>query len=265
VLLKLWEWGEPGPNPVVCVHGVTQHGRVFGSLAAGLAAAGLHVLAPDLRGHGRSGRVPPWTTGRHVEDLLETLADREASGVTWIGHSFGGRVVASAAVAAPALTERLALLDPGLELAPERCLQGAEIDRLDWSFETPAGAVNALLAGSALGALSRATVAAYVEDDLRRGEDGRYRLSFCPSAVVAAWGEMALPAPPIAPVQTLAVCAEGSAFGPPMADRYRQVLGSEFTQVEVPNGHNVLWEAADETAAAVARFLLGVSWSGGRG
>lgn len=253
--LKARCWGQAKAECVVCIHGLTQHGGVFESLAERLARRGHYVLAVDLRGHGRSGHEPPWSTERHVQDVLETLTSLGVRRTTWIGHSFGGRVAAAMAAEAGESTESLVLLDPGLEIPPERALREAEVDRLDWSFETSEGAINALLAGSGVIATSRDTVAAYVEEDMREGSDGRYRFSFCPSAVVVAWSEMCLPAPPIAAVRTLAVCAESSLFTVSLEERYRAGLASKLSVVRVPNGHNVLWESAEETAGAVERFL----------
>jgi len=258
MLLNVRGWGETKGECIVCVHGLTQHGGVFEALAERLVPHGYGVLSVDLRGHGGSGHEPPWDTGSHVRDLLETLASRGVGRVVWVGHSFGGRVVAAAAAASEGLTDALVLLDPGLgEMSPARALQGAELDRLDWSFETPAGAINALLGGSGAIATSHETVAAYVGEDLKRGEDGRYRFSFCPSAVVAAWSEMSRPVPPIVAVPTLVVCAEETLFTSPLQDRYRARLGSRLSMVRVPNGHNVLWESAEETAGAIEAFLGG--------
>ncbi len=255
MLLNSRRWGPANPRCVVCVHGVTQHGGVFAGLAEHLTARGHCVLALDLRGHGDSGREPPWSTERHVQDVLETLASLGVRRVTWIGHSFGGRVAAAAAAAAADSTESLVLLDPGLEISPEQALEAAEVDRLDWSFETREGAVDALLAGRGAIATPRDAVSAYVEGDMRRGGDGRYRFSFCPSAAVAAWSEMCMPAPRMAEVPTLVVCAEGSPFTLSLEERYRAALASRFSLVRVPNGHNVLWESPAETSSAVARFL----------
>jgi lipase len=256
MLLNTRRWGEVEGECIVCVHGLAQHGGVFEALARRLEQHGYGVLCVDLRGHGKSGHEPPWNTESHVHDLLETLASCGVDGAVWIGHSFGGRVVAAAAAAAGGLTDALVLLDPGLgEMRPAQALQGAELDRLDWSFETPAGAINALLSGNGAAATSRETVVAYVEEDLRRGEDGRYRFSFCPSAVVAAWGEMSLPMPPITTVPTLVVRVEETPFTSLLEERYRAHLGSRLSVARVPNGHNVLWESAEETAGAIEGFL----------
>ena len=57
--LAVREWGDPAAPRVVCLHGVTGHGRHFAGLAERLAPR-FQVLAPDLIGHGDSPYAPPW-------------------------------------------------------------------------------------------------------------------------------------------------------------------------------------------------------------
>ncbi|HEY2334077.1 MAG TPA: alpha/beta hydrolase [Solirubrobacterales bacterium] len=257
MVLKTHRWGTADSNSVVCVHGVTQHGRIFDRLARGLLARGRSVIAVDLRGHGASGRKPPWNISTHVDDLLETIDAAGVERVSWVGHSLGGRLVAEAAGRIADRTDRLVLLDPGMEVAAERALRSAEIDRLDWSFATVDGALNALLSSDSIVAAPREVVAAYVRDDVRKGPDGRFRFSFCPSASVVAWSEMTLPAPPIVQLPTLVVRAAVPLIdGAALELRYREALGDLLTSTTVPNGHNVLWESPEETAEAVEGFLL---------
>ena len=257
MVLKARRWGPQGPHCVVCVHGVAQHGGIYEDLAQRLVAAGHSVLAVDLRGHGESGREPPWNGATHVGDLLETLDGAGVERVSWIGHSFGGRLVAEAAAAAPERTDRLALLDPGLEVPAGIALRNAEIERLDWSFATVDGALNALLSSDSVRAAPREVIEAFVRDDVRKGPDGRFRFSFCPSAVVVAWSEMALPAPPVARLPTLILRAAMPLFpsGGALESHYREVLGELLTAMTVPNGHNVLWESPAETGEAIERFV----------
>ncbi|HEX3324591.1 MAG TPA: alpha/beta fold hydrolase [Solirubrobacterales bacterium] len=256
MVLKTHRWGAEGANCVVCVHGVTQHGRIFDGLARRLAERGKSVLAVDLRGHGSSGRKPPWNTDTHVNDLLETIDAAEVERVSWIGHSFGGRLVAEATVRAVERTDGVVLLDPGLEVPTDRALRSAEIDRLDWSFATTDGALNALLSSDAIVAAPRDVVAEYVRDDIRKGPDGRFRFGFCPSAAVVAWSEMTLPPPAIAQLPTLIVRAAAPLFDWSAGEsRYRKALGRLLTVTTVPNGHNVLWESASETTEAIERFF----------
>ncbi|HET8814603.1 MAG TPA: alpha/beta fold hydrolase [Solirubrobacterales bacterium] len=255
MLLNLRRWGPAEAESVVCIHGIAQHGGVFAVLGKGLAPGGRSVVAVDLRGHGESGHEPPWNVESHARDVVETLRAEGIRPLALVGHSFGARVAATIAAAEEDLVERLALLDPGLRLPPERALRRAEVDRLDWSFETTHGAVNALLGGKGLVAAPEEVVAAFVRDDLRQGVDGRYRFSFCPAAVVTAWSEMTLPVPPVAAVPTLVVWAAASLHDPDLERRYRDRLGEMLTVAKVPNGHNVLWESPLETTSAIERFL----------
>jgi lipase len=256
MLLNTHHWGARSPERVVCLHGVAQHGGIFDEMGKRLAALGHSVTAVDLRGHGESDRLPPWNLETHVRDVIETVDAEEIERVTWVGHSFGGLVAAALAAESTERTQGVALLDPGIGVPPERALRSAEIERLDWSFATVDGALNALLSNEAIVASPREVVAAFVEDDVRKGPDGRFRFGFCPSTVVTAWSEMTLPAPPIAQVPTLLLIAEKPLFDSSRQQRrYAEELGDLLTKLVVPNGHNVLWESPRETLEAVEGFL----------
>ncbi len=256
VILHHRQWGPPNGSPVVCVHGVTQHGGVFEGFAQRLAEARLRVIAVDLRGHGQSDHEPPWDTQRHVDDLLETLDALDVGRAALVGHSYGGLVCATVAARAPERVDRLGLLDPAIEILPAHALASAEVDRLDWSFSSVDGAVAALLSSPNVIAAPRETITAFVDDDLRRGPDGLLRFSFCRSTAVVLWSEMSRPAPPIARLPTLIVRPVASYLpGRDQDQRYRAEIGSLLKIVAVPNGHNVLWEALPETTSAVEQFL----------
>jgi pimeloyl-ACP methyl ester carboxylesterase len=260
MVLSNQSWGQADAECVVCVHGIAQRGSIFSPLGERLAAAGHFVTAVDLRGHGDSVRVPPWDTNTHVGDLFDTLERLGVERVTWVGHSFGGRLVAAAAARKPELTQRLVLLDPASEVPAEAALRSAEVERLDWSFATRDGAVNALLSGNQVASRPEAVAAAYAAADLRTGPDGRLRFSFSPSAVVVAWSEMVLSAPPIVQLPTLVVRPAVPLFDPVTREsRYREALGDLLSTVTVPNGHNVLWEAPEETISAIEGFLGGAA------
>ena len=67
--LALHEWGERESPRIVCLHGVTSHGRHFAKLAEALPEH--HVLAPDLLGHGSSSYEPPWDIGAHIDAIAD--------------------------------------------------------------------------------------------------------------------------------------------------------------------------------------------------
>jgi len=256
MILNTRQWGPERETRVVCVHGLAQHSSVFDGLGQRLAANGHSVLGVDLRGHGGSGAEPPWNTDIHAQDVIETLHSKGVERAIWVGHSYGGRVVSTLAAAEPERTEGVALLDAPGSVSPVRALRSIEIERLDWSFATVDGAIEAVLSSDVMVAPPREVVAAFVRDDVRRGPDGRFRFGFSPGAVVVAWSEMTLPPPPIAAVPTLLVCAANPLTNTDERDsRYREALGELHTRVEVPNGHNVLWESPKETLAAVETFI----------
>jgi lipase len=256
MLLHSRRFGLPRPEAVVCLHGVGQHGGIFEPLAQRLAANDHFVAALDLRGHGESGREPPWHTESHVADVLATMEELGIERATLIGHSFGGRVAAALAATAEERVARLVLLDPGIAIPPELALKYIEIDRLDWSFTTVDGALNALLSSDRIVAAPRETVAEFVAGDVARGPDGRFRFGYTAGAAVVAWNEAAREPPPIARLPTLIVRPVASFIDGRAQDRrYRDELGSALVIKPVPNGHNVLWESAALTESAIEAFV----------
>jgi lipase len=253
VRLKVHEWGDPGGRPVVCLHGLTARGHRFRRLAGELP--GLRLFAPELRGHGESGREPPWDVQTHVADVIETA---DGAGVPapcdWIGFSFGGRIAATLAAARPKRVERLVLLDPGLQLAPAQALEFAEIDRHDVSFASFDEAIDAELASATLDRTPRSRVEEEMADDFVTRPDGRLEPHWLRSMAVTAWSEMSREPPPVAHVPTLIVLADRSYIEVDV-DRYRDALGERLTVVTVPGGHSVMWEALEETAGAVRAFF----------
>jgi pimeloyl-ACP methyl ester carboxylesterase len=128
------EAGERGGGaPIVCVHGVTGHAECFRRLAQD-TLADRRVLAMDLRGHGRSGWLPPWNIESHVGDLAETATGHAVEHATWIGFSLGGRLVAELALSKPELVDRLVLLEPMLQLPPQDGLEAAERERHEEAY-----------------------------------------------------------------------------------------------------------------------------------
>jgi lipase len=247
--LHVHEWGDPEAPPVVCLHGVTGHGGRYRKLAEERLAADFRVVAVDLRGHGHSPWEPPWRVETHVGDVLDIAEGLGIDCARWIGHSFGGRVVTELASSAPERVERAVLLDPALHVPPGDALLHAEEVRVDQSFASADEAIDQYLAGGTLFHTARADLEEYAAAHLAAGEDGRLRWRFCRAAVVAAWSEMSRPAPPAPSAPTLVVLGERSWLRVHVPD------APQVETVSVPGGHVVLWDAFDETADAVERFL----------
>ena len=212
--LHVHEWGGAAAPGVVCLHGVLAHGGLYGRLARERLTR-FRVVAPDLRGHGRSPFEPPWDIGQHLEDVL-AAAPPEAR--IFIGHSFGGRLALEVALRQPHRVERLVLLDPALRLQPWHALQLAEEHRTIELRDPPA----------------------------------------CRSAIVAAFGELSRRPPPYEAITCpvlLVRCADASVMGANRLRAFQEALGDRLRVVHVPGGHDVLLDAFEETADAVAEFV----------
>ena len=136
--MAMLEFGDPArPVDLIFLHANGFNALTYRTILEPLAA-GAHVLALDLRGHGRS-TLETRTEGRRSwldlrDDLLAFLETLDIADVVLAGHSMGGAVSVFAAADAPCRVRRLVLLDPvmppaGLRFtaanAPMRLVDGA--------------------------------------------------------------------------------------------------------------------------------------------
>jgi lipase len=254
--LARYEWGDASRPALVCLHGVTSHGRHFERLAERLSDR-FHVVALDLRGHGGSPWEPPWHLEQHVADVLEAAPPGR---VAWLGHSFGGRVAYEVAAAAPDRVERLVLLDPAILLPAHVGLAAAENARRDRSYVSFEEGIDRRYEESVLTTAPRDLVEEELALHLLADGDGRFRYRYCQSAVVAAYGEMTREPPPFDRVRIPTQLVLGATSYIPydhLLDAHVAALGDLLEVDRIAAGHTVLWDALDDTHAAVERFLPG--------
>jgi acylglycerol lipase len=106
---------------VLLLHGKGDHGGGFGPLAEELVARGWEVLAPDMRGFGRSGGIRCW-----IEHFSQYQADLEAiveqvwpqPGIlqVWCGYSAGANWATEYALAHPDQVQGLILISPAFRI-----------------------------------------------------------------------------------------------------------------------------------------------------
>src|SRR4051812_38596638 len=155
---------------MVCLHGITAHGRRFQQLAEERWASRFHVLAPDLRGHGSSDWDPPWTLDAYVDDLVDTF--EELGAVDWVGHSFGGRLILELAARRPDLIRRAVLLDPAIHVLPQIGGYIADQERAEPVYDSVEAYVDSR---TDAGGMDRARAIADMELHVDRLPDGRVR------------------------------------------------------------------------------------------
>jgi len=197
--LRVARWGA-GPPAVLAVHGITASHLAWAGVAARLP--GVPLLAPDLRGRGRSSELPgPYGMARHADDVLAVLDQSGAERVVLAGHSMGGFVALALAARHPERVSSLVLIDGGPPLPrPEgvtveealAATLGPAVQRLSMTFPSREAYRDYWRAHPALtwGPL----VEAYVDYDLV-GEPPRLHSCVRPEAVRADYVDMLGPGP----------------------------------------------------------------------
>ena len=251
--LHVHAWGDEGASQVVCLHGVTSWGGHFRELASRLGESH-RVLAPDLFGHGDSPREPPWRIDDHLDGVTASVGSAPRA---WLGHSFGGRVAFQYAARHPRDVERLVLLDPAILLPPHVALWAAENARAERRYSSFEEAIDRRFEESQLHRAPRARVEEELRGHLVQDDDG-WRYRYTQAAVVTAYAEMATDPPPFGSVRLPTLLLLGADSYLPydhLLDAHRAALGGLLQVATVPGGHTVLWDALDETAAEIRRFL----------
>jgi len=101
-----------GP-PIVLIHGITSSSRTWRTVTHGLAERHT-VVAPDLLGHGRSGKPRgDYSLGAYASGVRDLLAVLGIGKATVVGHSLGGGIAMQFAYQFPDRVERLVLVDSG--------------------------------------------------------------------------------------------------------------------------------------------------------
>ncbi len=114
--MSLLDFGDPArPVDVVFVHANGFNAMTYRTVLQPLAA-GLRVLAPDLRGHGES-TLPAdpaslWSWRPYARDLLVLLAGLEGPPPVLAGHSMGATSALLAEATSPGRARSLVLFEP---------------------------------------------------------------------------------------------------------------------------------------------------------
>lgn len=112
----VWEPRDAADAPtLLAVHGVTASHRCWLDLVDALP--GWRVIAPDLRGRGRSRDLPPpFGMSRHADDIAAALDHLEVRSAVTVGHSMGGFVAMAVHHRHRDRVSSLIMVDGGLPL-----------------------------------------------------------------------------------------------------------------------------------------------------
>jgi pimeloyl-ACP methyl ester carboxylesterase len=157
VELAIWRAGS-GPDPILCLHGITAQHRAFNAPARVLASS-RSLVGVDLRGRGDSAKPNSgYGLEAHARDVVRVLDHLGLRRAVIAGHSMGAFVGLKVALSCPERVRALILLDggwPRVEVSPEEMSgeqkQGAAaieegleraFRRLDMTFESPEDYLN---------------------------------------------------------------------------------------------------------------------------
>lgn len=111
----VWDAASLDAPTILAIHGVTSSHLAWEFLAEALP--GVRIVAPDLRGRGRSNALEgPAGMANHADDLAAVSDALGLGPVVVVAHSMGAFVAGVFAVRHPALVSRLVFVDGGLPL-----------------------------------------------------------------------------------------------------------------------------------------------------
>lgn len=252
--LNVYRYGPSDGPRVLALHGITGYGGRWRDLANNYLPQA-HVIAPDLRGHGHSPALPPWTFDAHVADLVEVL-DGEPAVV--VGHSFGGAIAVRLAARCPELVRSLVLLDPAVGLPPQMLLD-ISLDTLRSPDYTDIAEARSDKLDNAWGEVAPELLEAELAEHMIATNNGRVGWRMSLPAVIAGWGELAHPYV-LPPANLRTVLVQAMKVQPPLVmPNFRRALidhlGPNLTVHEFDCDHMVA-ESRPAQVADLIRPLL---------
>jgi esterase len=118
--LHYLDWGSPGKQPFIMLHGIGRIAHSFDHIAPRFNKD-YHVIAIDMRGHGDSAWSPEgaYLVEDYAKDLEAFIAQLNLRNVILLGNSTGGRVVQFYAGTHPERMAKLVVEDVGPERTNE--------------------------------------------------------------------------------------------------------------------------------------------------
>lgn len=255
--LRVHRFGPTDGQVVLALHGVTGHGTRWRALA-NEHLSDVRFIAPDLRGHGHSTSLPPWTFEAIVADLVTVLTEETDQPVVLLGHSFGGACALHLAHRWPQLVRKLVLLDPAVALAPAMLHDIATSCVTSSGYDSVEEARKDKLA-TGWGEVEPRLLDAELVDHLVATSTGRFDWRFDLPAITSYWGQLARPLM-LPPADLPTVLVQAMRVHPPfvtveLRTALTEQLGDRLTVHEWDCEHMVPQERPADTAALLRTVL----------
>lgn len=194
--------------PVICLHGLTRNSYDFEIVAPRIAALGRRVVAPDMRGRGKSANDPDpahYVPTVYAQDVLKLMDALEIPRAVFIGTSMGGLITMVVATMAPERIVGSVLNDVGPRLNAaglSRIASYVGRSQPVASWDEAAAAVRAVNGTAYPGRLDdEAFWLAFARRTFRQREDGLLETTYDPHIALAFMDfDEDAPAPDLTPL-----------------------------------------------------------------
>lgn len=257
----------PGAEPaIVLLHGLSANANEFcGLVDAGLGKSN-RVIAPDLRGRGKSGKPDAgYSMGQHAADVIGLLDHLGLDRVVMGGHSFGALLTIYLAAHFPERVSKLIVIDAAIVFHPDVVeLLKPSLARLARVLPSTDAYLEEMRTAPHVVGFWDDAIEGYFRAELHSNEDGTVQSLTSASAVeqaligvqVEPWAEM------VSQIQHPAILLNASeGFGPPgspplVPPEHARVTADAFADclyVPVPGNH--LTMVFGDNAAVVTREI----------
>lgn len=128
-------WGTDGDPPVILLHSLGETSGTWRTLGLALSDRH-HVIAPDLRGHGRSTHADDDSVELMSQDVLGFIDLLQLDRVALIGHSLGAMLAYVLAPSVPTRIGAMVLEEPPPPVPPRTARplpSRSDVVRCDWA------------------------------------------------------------------------------------------------------------------------------------
>ncbi len=265
--LKMHYLDYRGPNPaIVLLHGLSANANEFCGLAERGLAGAHRVIAPDMRGRGRSGKpATGYSMGDHAADVIALLDHLGLDRVVMGGHSFGALLAIYIAAHFPERVVKVIVIDAAIVFHPDTVeLLRPSLARLERVLPSADAYMNEMRGAPHVLGFWDDAIEGYFRAELRENADGTVQSFTSASAVeqallgvqVEPWADLvgAVTHPAL-----LLNAAKG--FGPPgspplVPPEHAKMTAESFADcryVEVPGNH--LTMVFGDNASVVTREI----------
>lgn len=254
--MATYQRGAPtGDNTVILLHGYTASKELWLRFAKHLGDD-IHVVIPDLAGHGETGYFSGWSytasaQAERVKQLMNELGVQQAH---MVGNSMGGLIAANFAIMYPMHTQSIALFNPAGISPPTPSVTEAMFAQGNSPFEVnntaeflafyrltmaqPPFAPEFVLRGMAERYMQRKQAYQHIANDFRFNDQLDNRLGLIKIPTLIVWGDKdQILSPTAAPVW------------------HDGIAGSKLVVFE-GIGHMPMVEVPDASAALVSEFVF---------